>query len=69
MWRSISRSIEVGKSASLIITDGDPLEIRTQVEREFIDGREVDLKNNKHYRLYERYARRPLIEQTGDSAD
>jgi len=55
-------SIEMGKAASLIITDGDPLEIRTQVEREFIDGREVDLKNNKHERLYRRYAARPLVD-------
>ena len=31
-------SIEVGKSASLMLTDGDPLEITTQVERVFIDG-------------------------------
>ncbi len=55
-------SIEVGKSASLIITDGDPLEIRTQVEHEFIDGREVDLQDNKHYQLYKRYAGRPVID-------
>ena len=54
-------SIEVGKSASLIITDGDPLEIRTQVEQAFIDGREADLENNKHYRLYKRYAERPTV--------
>jgi len=55
-------SIEEGKSASLIITDGDPLEIRTRVEREFIDGREVDLENNKHDRLYRRYAARPKMD-------
>ena len=54
-------SIETGKAASLIITDGDPLEIRTRVEREFIDGREVDLANNKHERLYRRYAARPKV--------
>ncbi len=52
-------SIEVGKSASLIITDGDPLEIRTNVERVFIDGREADL-TTRHTRLYERYANRPV---------
>ena len=55
-------SIEEGKSASLIIIDGDPLEIRTHVEREFIDGREVDLENNKHDRLYRRYAARPKMD-------
>jgi len=52
-------SIEVGKSASLILTDGDPLEIRTRVEQAFIDGRPVDLANNRHERLYRRYAGRP----------
>jgi imidazolonepropionase-like amidohydrolase len=51
-------SIEAGKSASLIVTDGDPLEIRTQVKRVFIDGRESDL-TNRHRTLYERYAARP----------
>jgi imidazolonepropionase-like amidohydrolase len=55
-------SIEKGKAASLIITDGDPLEIRTHVEREFIDGREVDLEDNKHERLYRRYAARPKVD-------
>ncbi|HKQ60006.1 MAG TPA: amidohydrolase family protein [Candidatus Polarisedimenticolaceae bacterium] len=52
-------SIEPGKSASLILTDGDPLEIRTHVLRSWIDGRPVDLKSNRHDRLYERYRRRP----------
>jgi imidazolonepropionase-like amidohydrolase len=51
-------SIEVGKSASLIVTDGDPLEIRTHVVKEFIDGRPVDL-SNKHQKLYEKYRGRP----------
>ena len=52
-------SIEPGKSASLMVTDGDPLEIRTQVLRVFIDGKPVDLMN-KHRRLYERYEARPM---------
>lgn len=52
-------SIEVGKSASLILTDGDPLEIRTKILASYIDGRPVNLNNNKHYRLYERYNNRP----------
>jgi imidazolonepropionase-like amidohydrolase len=53
-------SIEPGKSASLVITDGDILEIRTTVERVFIDGREADL-TTRHTRLYERYAGRPEL--------
>ncbi len=54
-------SLEVGKSASLILTDGDPLEIRTKVFTEFIDGRPVSLENNKHYKLYEKYINRPRL--------
>jgi imidazolonepropionase-like amidohydrolase len=47
-------SLEVGKDATLIVTDGDPLEIMTQVEMEFIQGREVDL-TSRHTQLYEKY--------------
>lgn len=51
-------SIEEGKLADLIVTDGDPLEIRTHVRHMFINGRPVDL-SNKHTRLYEKYNSRP----------
>lgn len=47
-------SIEVGKDATLIVTNGDPLEIRTTVEKEFIQGRKVDL-SSRHTQLYEKY--------------
>jgi imidazolonepropionase-like amidohydrolase len=47
-------SIEVGKDASLIVTNGDPLEIMTNVEMEFIQGRQIDLRS-KHTLLYEKY--------------
>jgi imidazolonepropionase-like amidohydrolase len=50
-------SIEPGKSASLILTDGDPLDIRTHVVRAWIDGRDLDL-SSRHTRLYERYKAR-----------
>ncbi|MDX2114258.1 MAG: amidohydrolase family protein [Planctomycetota bacterium] len=40
-------SVEVGKEATLIVTDGDPLEITTKVERAFIRGREIDLENKQ----------------------
>ncbi len=40
-------SLEQGKDATLIITDGDPLEITTHVERAFITGREIDLTNKQ----------------------
>jgi imidazolonepropionase-like amidohydrolase len=52
-------SIEPGKSASLILTDGDPLEIRTRVLAAWIDGRHVALEDNRHLRLYRKYASRP----------
>jgi imidazolonepropionase-like amidohydrolase len=48
-------SIEVGKRADLIVTDGDPLQIVTNVERAFINGVEVSLADNKHTRLYEQF--------------
>ncbi|MGD2217650.1 MAG: amidohydrolase family protein [Gemmatimonadales bacterium] len=48
-------SIEVGKRADLIVTDGDPLQIVTNVERAFINGLEVSLEDNKHTRLFEQF--------------
>ncbi len=47
-------SIEVGKDATLIVTNGDPLEIMTNVEMEFIQGRKIDL-SSRHTELYEKY--------------
>jgi imidazolonepropionase-like amidohydrolase len=47
-------SLTVGKDATLIVTDGDPLEIRTHVEQMFIQGRAVDL-SSRHTMLYEKY--------------
>ena len=54
-------SIDVGKDATLFTTDGDPLEMRTQVLAAWIDGRPVSL-DNRHTRLYEQYKARPLPE-------
>jgi len=51
-------SIEKGKLADLIVTDGDPLEAKTQVKQVFIQGKSVDL-DSKHYRLYQKYLNRP----------
>jgi imidazolonepropionase-like amidohydrolase len=47
-----------GMLANLIVTDGDPLEIRTQVRHVVIGGRAVSL-DNRHQSLYERYRARP----------
>ena len=51
-------SIEEGKWADLMITDGDPLQTQTQVMQVFIKGKAVDM-DNKHHRLYEKYLARP----------
>ncbi len=51
-------SIEVGKVANLIVTDGDPLEFRTKLKYMFINGHQTDLMN-KHIRLYEKFKDRP----------
>lgn len=51
-------SIEQGKIANIIVTDGDPLEIRTNIKHLFINGRQIPL-TSKHTELYERYKSRP----------
>ena len=50
-------SVEKGKYADLLITDGDPMDIRTQIRHLFINGKEITL-SNKQVRLYERYSGR-----------
>lgn len=47
-------SLEIGKDATLIIADGDPLETATQVEAAFIQGRRVEM-NDRHKRLWRKY--------------
>jgi imidazolonepropionase-like amidohydrolase len=47
-------SLEKGKSATLFIADGDILEVATNVENAFIDGRTIDL-NDKQKALAEKY--------------
>ena len=50
-------SIETGKIANLIVTDGDLLEARTRVRHLFINGRQVPL-NSRHTELYEQFRNR-----------
>ncbi len=47
-------SIEVGKTATLIMTNGDILDHRTSITNVIIDGQETSL-DNKHQRLYDKY--------------
>jgi len=51
-------SIEPGKMADLILTNGDLLEAKTQVKMMFIHGVAVDLES-KHTHLYKKYLARP----------
>ena len=51
-------SLEPGKDATLIVTDGDILDLRTHVLAAYLDGRALDL-SDKQKRLYERYRNRP----------
>jgi len=48
-------SLDPGKRADLLVTDGTPLEYLTTIERMFVGGAEVDPRDNKHTRLYEEY--------------
>jgi imidazolonepropionase-like amidohydrolase len=50
-------SIEKGKWADLILTDGDPLEAKTNIKGMFIAGREVQLES-RHTREYEKWMKR-----------
>lgn len=50
-------SVEKGKWADLLVTNGDPLEIQTKIEHLLIKGQEVPL-TNKQTRLFEKYSSR-----------
>lgn len=50
-------SLAPGRLASFIVTDGDPLETTTRVERVFIQGREVSTAN-RQTRLTDKYEQR-----------
>jgi imidazolonepropionase-like amidohydrolase len=50
-------SIEVGKIADLLITDGDPLEVRTKIKKMFINGVDMPLVS-KHSLLYDEYKKK-----------
>ncbi|HYE65837.1 MAG TPA: amidohydrolase family protein [Pyrinomonadaceae bacterium] len=50
-------SIEPGKKANLLITDGDLLEARTHVRHLFIGGRQIPL-TSRHTQLYEQFKNR-----------
>ncbi|MBT4149255.1 MAG: amidohydrolase family protein [Candidatus Marinimicrobia bacterium] len=47
-------SLDPGKDATLFISNGDPLDIRTNILQAYIQGRKVDM-NDKHKILYHKY--------------
>lgn len=47
-------TIETGKSATIIVTDGDPLEVTSNTKMAFIDGKRIDL-SSKQTELAEKY--------------
>ncbi|HWP81849.1 MAG TPA: amidohydrolase family protein [Bacteroidota bacterium] len=47
-------SIDVGKDATVIVTDGDALELTSKVEQVFIQGKKIDLRD-RHKQLYNKY--------------
>ncbi|MBL8269818.1 amidohydrolase family protein [Steroidobacter sp.] len=51
-------SLDVGKSATLIVANGDALLPTHRVELAWIDGKPVDLKDNHHEKLYQKYQRK-----------
>lgn len=50
-------SIEVGKYANLIVTTGDPLEVRTDVKHVFIEGKQIPM-TSRPQQFYETYRSR-----------
>jgi imidazolonepropionase-like amidohydrolase len=51
-------SLEAGKVANVIVTNGDPLEIRTTVSRVFIAGEEIPMES-RHTLLNKKFENRP----------
>ena len=51
-------TLETGKIANLIVTNGDPLELTTETRYLFIRGQPTSL-DNRHKRLFEKYSARP----------
>jgi imidazolonepropionase-like amidohydrolase len=51
----LAGSVETGKDATLIVVNGDILELSSSVERVFIQGKKIDLRD-MHKQLYEKYS-------------
>jgi imidazolonepropionase-like amidohydrolase len=51
-------SLEPGKVANVVVTTGDPMDVRSVVRHLFIRGTPVPL-DDRHTRLYEQFRARP----------
>ena len=47
-------SLEPGKQATLLITTGTPLDMTSNIEQSYIQGREIDM-NNIQYHFFQKY--------------
>ncbi len=54
-------SLEIGKHATLFMTDGDPLDIRTTVSSAYIQGRAIDL-SSRHTQLRDKYEKKYQVD-------
>jgi imidazolonepropionase-like amidohydrolase len=49
-------SLDVGKIANVVVANGDPLDVKTDVKHIFIQGKEVPL-DNRQSRLRDEYSK------------
>lgn len=59
-------SIQPGRLADLVITDGHPLEITSRVEQVYIAGRAIPMES-RHTRLFEHWRSRPGPDESAES--
>ena len=65
-------SIERGKSATLIVTTGDVLEVTSNITHAYIDGRTVELRSKQtdlRDKYVEKYRQLGIIPRDGDDVD
>jgi len=48
-------SLDVGKAANVVVANGDPLDVKTEVKQVFIDGREIPM-TSRQTRLRDQYS-------------
>ena len=51
-------SLDVGKTANVVVADGDPLDVKTDVKRVFIEGQEVPMTSRQTELLRDRYSKK-----------